>query len=140
MLREDCVQPIVPHLTVRDAAAAIAFYHKAFSAIEESRMPAKDGKRLLHAVLTVNGASIFLADEFPEHGGVAAPKPGETTAAAVALQLGAPGQVDATFSKAVEAGAKGTMPPADMFWGARFAMLQDPFGHRWMLNAPLPKT
>jgi uncharacterized glyoxalase superfamily protein PhnB len=31
------------------------------------------------------------------------------------------------------------MEPADMFWGDRFAMLSDPFGHRWMLTAPLKK-
>ena len=29
------------------------------------------------------------------------------------------------------------LAPADMFWCERFAMLQDPYGDRWMLSAPL---
>jgi PhnB protein len=47
--------------------------------------------------------------------------------------------VDATFRRAVDAGCSGLQEPQDMFWDARFAMLADPFGHRWFLNAPLPK-
>ena len=42
------------------------------------------------------------------------------------------------ISRAMEAGCKSVQEPQDMFWEARFAMLSDPFGHRWMLNAPLP--
>jgi uncharacterized glyoxalase superfamily protein PhnB len=39
--------------------------------------------------------------------------------------------VDATVARAVGAGAKVTMPVADMFWGDRYGQLEDPFGHRW---------
>ncbi|MCA9016688.1 MAG: VOC family protein, partial [Planctomycetaceae bacterium] len=39
--------------------------------------------------------------------------------------------VDATVEQAVAAGAKITMPVADMFWGDRYGLLEDPFGHRW---------
>ena len=59
------------------------------------------------------------------------------SAVAVVLAFDKPGEVDATFKQAVAAGAKPAMEPADQFWGARFAMLTDPFGHSWMLNAPL---
>jgi PhnB protein len=131
------MQTITPYLTVRDAAGAIAFYQKAFGAKEGMRMPADDGKRVLHAHLTIGGGSLFLSDEFPEHGGTPAPTDGETTSVAVALGLEEAGQVDQTFKQAIAAGATGTMEPADMFWGDRFAMLRDPYGHRWMLNAPL---
>ena len=34
----------------------------------------------------------------------------------------------------VAAGAKITMPLADMFWGDRYAQLEDPFGHRWSVG------
>jgi PhnB protein len=131
-------QPIIPYLTVKDAAGAIAFYQKAFGATETFRMPADDGKRLLHAALTINGGSLFLSDEFPEHGS-SAPKEGQHVPVAIALACAAPPDVDATFKQAVAAGASGTMDPADMFWGDRFAMLRDPYGHRWMLSAPLKK-
>ncbi len=29
------------------------------------------------------------------------------------------------------------MSPTNSFWGTRFAILRDPFGHRWILNGPL---
>ncbi len=41
--------------------------------------------------------------------------------------------VDAAFDKAVEAGAEVTMPLADMFWGDRYGILTDPFGHSWSI-------
>jgi PhnB protein len=131
-------QSVTPYLTVKGAAEAIAFYQKAFGAKEEMRMPAQDGKRLMHAHLSINGGALFLSDEFPEHGDVTAPKNGQSPVA-VALAFAKPADVDATYKRAVAAGAKGTLEPGDQFWGARFAMLTDPFGHRWMLDAPLGK-
>ncbi len=133
------VQPTSPYLTVKGAAAAIDLYKKAFGAKEKGRMPAQDGKRLMHADLTINGGTIMLSDEFPEHGGPSAPSNGSPPPVAITIQYKKPADVDATFERAVEAGCKSVQPPQDMFWDARFAMLTDPFGHRWMLNAPLPK-
>jgi PhnB protein len=142
MDQHDTMPPITPYLTVRGAADAIAFYQKAFGATENTRMPAQDGKRLMHADITVNGGRILLSDEFPEHtehGAVHAPSPDHLAGVAVALHYGTPAEVDAVFRRAVDVGCKSVMDPADMFWHARFAMLHDPFGHRWMLNAPLPQ-
>jgi PhnB protein len=131
-------QSIIPYLTVRGGAEAIEFYKKAFGATEDRRMPAQDGKRLMHASLTINGGTVMLSDEFPEHGGPSAPTD-QPTAVAVSIALAKPADVDATFRQATGTGATGIMDPADMFWGDRFAMLRDPFGHRWMLAAPLGK-
>jgi PhnB protein len=41
--------------------------------------------------------------------------------------------VDGAFRRAVDAGAKAVMPPADMFWGDRSGKLADPFGHEWAM-------
>ena len=133
-------QTVVPYLTVKGAAEAIEFYRRAFGAIENSRMPAQDGRRIMHADLTVKGGSLFLSDEFPEYDGSAAPAPGSTPSVAVALALDVPADVDSTFKQAIAAGATSELAPEDTFWNARFAMLTDPFGHRWMLNAPLSET
>jgi uncharacterized glyoxalase superfamily protein PhnB len=57
----------------------------------------------------------------------------------LAMHYGTPAEVEATFRRAVEAGCKSVMETQDRFWNARFAMLNDPLGHRWMLNAPLPQ-
>jgi PhnB protein len=130
------VQPTNPYLTIKGAAKAIDFYKKAFLAKENVRMPAPDGKRVMHADLSINGGTVMLCDE---HGGPAAPTPSKPVPVATAIQYAKPAEVDTTFRRAVEAGCKGTLEPNDTFWDARFAMLVDPFGHSWMLNAPLPK-
>ena len=130
-----------PYLTVRGASEAIAFYQKAFGATENGRMPAQDGKRLMHACISINGAAVMLSDEFPEHaqcgGPVEAPTKDKPPPVAIVIHYTTPAEVDAGFRRAVDAGCTSTMPPEDTFWNARFAMLTDPFGHRWMLNAPL---
>jgi PhnB protein len=133
------VQPTSPYLTIKGAGDAIAFYQKAFGAKVRGRMAAQDGTRVMHADLDINGGTVMLCDEFPEHGGPPAPSEASPSPVAVTIQFGKPAEVDATFHRAVEAGCKGAMEPSDTFWDARFAMLTDPFGHRWMLNAPLPK-
>jgi PhnB protein len=139
MAKPPGVQGTNPYLTVKGAADAIALYKEAFGAKENTRMPAQDGKRLIHADLSINGGTVMLSDEFQEHGGPAAPTATKPASVAIAIQYAKPAEVDATFHRAVEAGCKSTMEPSDTFWQARFAMLVDPFGHRWMLNAPLPK-
>ena len=65
----DPVQVVTPHLVVNDANAALEFYKKALGASEVMRMPAQDGKRLMHSEIHVNGARIFVMDDFPEHRG-----------------------------------------------------------------------
>ena len=57
---------LTPYLTIRDAAAAIEFYKRAFGAREEFRVAAPDGKRIMHAALVIGDSSLFLADEFTE--------------------------------------------------------------------------
>jgi len=133
-----------PYLTVNGAADAIAFYQKAFGAKENHRMPAQDGKRLMHAEISVNGGIVMLSDEFPEFSSeqcaaISAPTKEKPAAVAIALHFGKPADVDSAFQRAVDAGCASAMKPEDTFWNARFAMLTDPFGHRWMLNAPLPQ-
>jgi PhnB protein len=124
---------LTPHLAIRDgrAAEAIDFYKAAFGAEEQLRMPADDGKRLMHAHLLLNGGSLMLADDFPEYSGAAAGAPQGIT---LHLQVT---DADAAFNRAVEAGAEVKMPLADMFWGDRYGQVQDPFGHRWSIGAPL---
>jgi PhnB protein len=125
---------LTPHLVVDGAARAIEFYKKAFGAKEHLRMPASDGKRLMHAHLTIHGASLMLCDDFPEHrGGKKTPPP-----SAVTLHLQVK-NADKAFAKAVDAGAKVVMPLGDMFWGDRYGQVTDPFGHLWSIASPLSK-
>jgi PhnB protein len=119
---------ITAGLSVRGAAAAIDFYRKVFGAKELSRLPGPDGK-VMHAEIRIGDRIVFLGDESP---GMGAPSPQTLGGSAVALMHYVK-DVDAVFARAVAAGARAIMPPADMFWGDRFGSLVDPFGHRWSL-------
>jgi uncharacterized glyoxalase superfamily protein PhnB len=119
---------LTPGLAIRGAAAAIAFYVKAFGAKELSRMPGPDGK-LMHAELKIGDRILMLGDESPEMG---SPSPQTLGGSAVALMHYVK-DVDAVFARAVAAGAKSLFPPADMFWGDRYGQVVDPFGHRWSI-------
>jgi uncharacterized glyoxalase superfamily protein PhnB len=117
----------VPYLNPSDAVAACAFYEKAFGAEVVARMPAQDGKRLMHAHLYINGGSVMMSDSFPEHG-----HPVEIPAAfLVHLQVD---DADLWWNRAVEAGATVVMPLETQFWGDRYGQLKDPFGFTWSIG------
>ena len=117
---------LTPHLVCAGAAEAIDFYKRAFNAVEQARMPGPDGK-LMHAAVQIGDSTLMLVDENPQWG-LLGPK--ALKGSPVAIHLYVP-NVDATVAQAVAAGAKVTMPVADMFWGDRYGQLEDPFGHRW---------
>jgi PhnB protein len=120
---------VVPHVTVRDADAAAGFYKRAFGAEEIQRLPAQDGKRLMHCCLRINGGPLMLNDAFPEYG-----YPLKTPQSFV-LHLHVE-DVDAWWHRAVEAGAEVVMPLEPQFWGDRYGRLRDPFGITWSLASP----
>jgi PhnB protein len=134
-------QTIFPHLVVDNASAALEFYKKGLGASELMRMPAEDGKRLMHAEIEVNGSRIFLVDDFPEFReqcGNAMDKPPKTLGGTtVAIHIEVPNCDDAV-NRMATAGATVTMPPWDAFWGARYGRVVDPFGHSWSFAHPLP--
>ena len=134
------MQPITPYLTINGAEKALEFYQKAFGATDIFRHPDEDGKRLFHARMTIVGGTVMMSDDYSkDHGGPPAPAPDKPAPVAVSIALESADKVDAMFRQAVAAGANGVVPPEDMFWGDRFAIVIDPFGHRWMLNAPTKK-
>ena len=120
---------VAPHLVCANAGEAIEFYKKAFGATEEMRMAGPDGKGVMHACIKINGAPIFLVDENPQWGALS---PKSLNGSPVTIHLQVP-DVDALYDRAVKAGATAKMPPGDMFWGDRYGVLVDPFGHNWSL-------
>jgi uncharacterized glyoxalase superfamily protein PhnB len=117
---------VTPHLVCAGAADAIEFYKKAFNAVEGGRLPGPQGK-LMHAMIRIEGSAVMLVDEMPECGALG-PKSLKGTPVTIHLYVE---DVDAVVARAVAAGAKVTMPVADMFWGDRYGRLEDPFGHHW---------
>jgi PhnB protein len=124
----DGYHTITPNITVRDAAAALAFYQKALGAEELMRMPGPGGK-ILHAEIKIGNSRAFVTDEMPEMGGKS---PKALGGSPVGFYLYVH-NVDAAWKRAVDAGAKVINGLEDMFWGDRTGRLEDPFGHTWTL-------
>jgi PhnB protein len=133
MKRED---QFIPHLIVNDGMAALNFYKEVFGAEEGHNMMAPDGKRLLHGELFLDGHKFFISDEFSaeEGGNCKTPQTLGGTSVRITLQTY---DADGVVERAVARGARVLMPVADMFWGARYGQIVDPFGHNWGINQQL---
>lgn len=117
---------LTPYIMVHDAAAAIDFYKRAFGAAEISRMLLPNGK-VMHAEVRLGDSLLMLSDEFPQS---AQKSPKALGGTPLTLHLYVE-NADATYAAAVAAGATGVMPPSDQFWGDRWGLVVDPFGHAW---------
>ncbi|HJP63966.1 MAG TPA: VOC family protein [Mucilaginibacter sp.] len=122
---------IIPTLSVRNGAAAVEFYKRAFDAEELMCITGDDGSVV--AELSIAGARFFLADESPEHGNFS-PESLGGICVRIGLLVEDP---DAVAKKAVEAGAKEVYPVADQDYGYRLGLVIDPFGHHWEICRPL---
>lgn len=121
---------ITVQLTTSDARAAIAFYSKAFEARELTRKLAPDG-RIMHTELNIGDSLLLLHDNFDTADDVA------HSAAAVTIHLYV-SDADATFARAVDAGAHVLLPIDNQSWGDRYGIVKDPFGHRWSIGTRTP--
>jgi PhnB protein len=122
-------QSATPQLRVKDAAAAIEFYTRAFGAREVMRFAA--GGSIAHAELLIGSSLVFLGDEAPEHG---YPSPERLGGSPVAMQI-LVDDADAAVARAVAAGARLLAPVEDQFYGDRSGRVADPFGYTWTIAA-----
>jgi uncharacterized glyoxalase superfamily protein PhnB len=121
---------LIPHLVCAPCADAIEFYKKAFGAEEVSRAPAPDGQRIMHAAVLIGGRPLFLVDDFPEYCGGKSETPKALGGTPVTIHRYVE-DCDAAIERARAAGATVKMPAMDMFWGDRYGVVVDPFGHSW---------
>jgi PhnB protein len=125
---------IIPHLVVRDAAEALAFYQDAFSAELLYRSPSPSGNGE-HIHIKVWSSLLQLSTEEPAQRhdlvqGALLASPETLSGSTCVFQIAVP-DVDETYKRAVDHGAVPALPPTDMFWGDRYSWVQDPFGHMW---------
>ena len=131
---------LVSHLLVRGVGQAIDFYKRALGAVElyRSGLPNAQG---LHAQLRIGDSLLLLTDEYRDSEeqvpGFGSPQ--SLGGTSVTLQIYVD-DVDANYKRAVDAGATSLMPPADCFWGDRFSMVKDPFGHSWAIATVKPES
>ena len=121
---------IQPELWVSDAAAAVAFYERAFGAVVEHRVegPGDD----LIAQLAVAGARFWVSGGSTEMGRLTP----DALRGATARMLLVVDQPEAVHAAAVSAGARSTSPVGDEH-GWRLGRIVDPFGHEWEIGRPL---
>lgn len=131
----DGMRHLSPHLVCDGAADAIDFYVDVFGARELMRLAGPNG-RIMHAAIEINGSSVLLVDESRDHGMLG---PRSAGVASGWLHLVVP-DADALAAKAVAAGATELQPVTEMFWGDRYGMVEDPWGHRWALATPQGRT
>ena len=124
----DGYHSVTPYLYVRGASDAIAFYEKAFNAVEVMRMDW--GGKIGHAEIKIGESPVMLADEFPEQG---TRSPLSLGGASSSLMLYVENS-DTITEQAIAAGATVIRPIQDQFYGDRSATLGDPFGHVWTIS------
>ena len=123
---------VTPYLVIKGADKAIEFYQKALGAEVFMVMPGPGGA-VMHAELKIGDSLFYFAEESP---GMSDPSPKTLGGTTVGIHLYVP-DVDASFQRAVAAGATAKMPPGDMPWGDRFCKVSDPFGHSWTMATHL---
>lgn len=121
---------ITPYLCASNAAQALAFYRDAFGAVEDGSRIMDDTGRIGHAQFTLGDTRCYIADEHKEIN-VCAPDTLGGSPVSFTLEVD---NVDATYQRALAAGAKSLSKPEDQFYGARVASVQDPAGYRWSLS------
>jgi PhnB protein len=122
---------VAPLLAVRKGKRAIDFYKTAFGAVELFRTVSEDGAVV--ARLSIGESDFWVADEAPDNLNFSPASLGGSTVRMVLIV----DDPDATFDRAVAAGANGKWPVVDQPYGWRIGRLIDPFGHHWEIGRPI---
>jgi len=109
-----------PYIPVKGVAAFIEFLKKAFDAKEDFRVPNADGT-IGHAEVRVGDSVLLMFDSNDNW---------PATPAFLRIYVE---DVDASFKRAVEAGAESLTKVMDSFLGERGGRVKDPFGNIWWI-------
>ena len=99
-------------------------------------MMTEDGGRVMHGEIMLDGHLLFVSDEFTAEEGGKCRTPESLGGSTVRITLQTD-HADGVVERAVARGAEVVMPVQDMFWGARYGQIRDPFGHIWGINQQL---
>jgi PhnB protein len=121
---------VVPYLQVEGAAKASEFYQRAFAATEVYRHALDEQGRTMHIHLYLNGSSLMLSDFYPEYGH----PPRKPAGFDLTIDVKEQDDIDTWWNRALAAGAEVVLPLQEMFWGARYGQVRDPFGVVWAMN------
>ena len=120
---------VTPYMALRDCAAAIDFYRRAFGAEKVMQLDMPDGK-IAHAEIRIGDSMLMMSEENEEWGNKS---PATLGGSPMFLMIYVP-DVDAAFKKALVAGASEVRAVENQFYGDRSGTLKDPFGYQWTLS------
>lgn len=123
---------ITPSFAVPNATQVIEFLKKAFGGKLVDRYDAPDGS-IAHCEVLLGDSAVMFGEANPAHGSEAMP-------AALSLYVDEGAAVDATYKRALAAGAKSVREPEDQFYGYRSAIVKDPGGNRWTICAVIEQV
>jgi PhnB protein len=118
-----------PYLIAKDAAGAIEFYKKAFSATLFECIADESGA-IRHGEFKIGDSPFMITDENPDYPAWLSPQSRGGSPVHIYLYVE---DVDAVFNRAIAAGAKELLPVQDQFYGDRSGGVTDPFGHIWYI-------
>ena len=116
----DGYHTVTPYLVVQGVDELIAFLKQAFDAVETERLAGPDGK-VGHGEVRIGDSVVMMG----EASGEWKPMPGM-----IYLYVN---DTDATYKRALDAGATSVMEPADQFYGDRNAGVKDAAGNMWWI-------
>lgn len=108
------------YITITNCSEAIAFYIKAINAIEKYRLLLPNGK-IGHAEIEIEGSLLMMSDENLDWNSKSPETIGDNP---MSFSLYVE-DVNKSFQKAIDAGAKMVMPIEDMFYGDRVGHVMD---------------
>jgi uncharacterized glyoxalase superfamily protein PhnB len=120
---------VTPHLVVPNVLEALPFYEKAFAAERRTIHSGPTPGSTTHAEVRIGNSSVFLSDDRPTSAARSPEMLGGTSGVLTIYVVHA----DTAMERALTAGAELVLPLADMFWGDRYGMVRDPFGHLWAI-------
>ena len=122
------------NLVVADVAATVAFYRRLGLTIPDAEPDWQDHHR---SAQLSNGLDLdFDSQEFARHwnrgwsGGMGV----------IGFKVADRREVDSLYQELTAAGYRGQQPPYDAFWGARYAIVEDPDGNPVGLMSPIDPT
>lgn len=116
---------ITPGFSVAGAAKVIDFLAKAFGGETVDRYDGPNGV-VFHAEVRIGDAVVMLGEAMPDH---------PAMPASLSLYVDTGNAVDATYKRALAAGATSVMEPTNAFYGYRSATVRDPGGNKWTICA-----
>ena len=111
---------VTPYLVVDGATNVLDFVKQAFGAEEKFRMDGPDGK-VGHAEVQIGDSIVMVGDAGAEN---------PAMPAMIHLYVD---DCDATYERALAAGAKSEREPTDQFYGDRSAGVRDSAGNLWWI-------